>query len=238
MRTYHVFKRIVDIFVSFIGILILSPFWLLLAVWIKLSSRGPVIYKHRRVGKNEKIFDVYKFRTMVYGARLLQKKGIPNEKLITSAGKLMRKTFLDETLQLLNVLKGDISLVGPRPFDKEEFQKGYTIRNFPKLREVIRIKPGMTSLDSISNYLDLEDRKRFEKKFKGLLKIDKYIESTHKYNVWSKNYKYVPGHHRYSLDSYYIENESLLLDLKIIFYTILIMFKRIIYKRERERKTI
>jgi len=110
-------KRFFDIFFSVIGIIILFPVMLVIAAAIKLDSKGPVIYKQDRLGKNGRIFKIYKFRTMIENA---EKMGsglftFENDPRITKVGKFLRKTSLDELPQLFNVLKGDMSFVGPRP---------------------------------------------------------------------------------------------------------------------------
>ena len=214
MKIYHIFKRIIDVLVSLIGIIILTPVFLILTIWIKLSSKGPVIYKHPRVGEFGKEFEIWKFRSMVVGARGKQKKGVSNKRLITSAGRFMRRTFLDETAQLFNVLKGDISLIGPRPMDVEYFNK--ITKKDPEYKDLLILKPGMTSIESIVDYLPKGERRRFEEHFEGLVKKDKY-----------KDFE----HHRYALDTYYINHESPILDLKILFYTLVLMFRRIFSKK-------
>lgn len=231
MKVYPVLKRSIDIAVSLIGLIILSPLFLMITIWIKMTSPGPVVYTHTRIGKGGKPFKIYKFRTMINGARDLQNKGVPTEELITSAGKFLRKIYLDETLQLINILKGDVSLVGPRPLDKETFENGQIVEYYPKLRDLITtITPGMTSLESVSTYLPLKDRIEFEKQFRGLLEKDKYVEMTSKYNIFKDEYKKIPGKHRYILDSYYIKNLSLGMDLRILFYTFLLVTKRLFSK--------
>jgi len=210
MRNYHIFKRIIDILISLIGILVLSPLFLVLAIWIKLTSKGPVVYKHTRIGKDGKPFEIYKFRSMFVGARNLQKERIRREEVITSSGRFIRKTFLDELLQLFNVLKGDMSLVGPRPFDRENFRKKY--------KNIFKIKPGITSLESVADYLSEQERVDFEKHFKDLLEKDVYKDF---------------DKHRFLLDLYYVKNESFLLDINIIIHTIFLVIKRIFSKKER-----
>ena len=210
MRIYHIFKRTIDILVSLIIILILSPLLLLLSIWVKTSSKGPIIYKHIRIGKNGKPFEVYKFRSMIVGARDLQKRGVPDERLITSAGRFIRKTFLDELPQLFNVLKGDISLIGPRPLDKEAFERW--VEKDKEWKNIVKTKPGMTSIESVADYLSSSERIKFEEHFKGLLGRDIYDDFEH---------------HRYVLDSYYSQNESFWLDLRIIVYTLILTLKKV-----------
>ncbi|MDI3472461.1 MAG: hypothetical protein PWQ48_742 [Thermotogaceae bacterium] len=110
-------KRLFDIFFALIGIVILSPFMLLIAIIIKVDSKGSVIYKQERLGKNGKVFKIYKFRTMIENAEKIG-SGLfthENDPRITRVGKFLRKTSIDELPQLFNILKGDMSFVGPRP---------------------------------------------------------------------------------------------------------------------------
>ena len=131
-------KRCFDIVVSFVALLIcLIPF-LIIALCIKLDSKGPVFYRHKRIGKNGKVFYLYKFRSMYKDAdekleKLLEKTNIRkeweenfklnNDPRITKVGKVLRKTSLDELPQVLNILKGDMSFVGPRPIVEDEIKK-------------------------------------------------------------------------------------------------------------------
>lgn len=117
LRKHFVIKRIFDIFASVIGILLLIPVWIVVPFAIKRDSEGPVFFKQRRLTKNGRVFLMYKFRTMVQGA---EHKGTglfnyENDPRVTKTGRFLRDTSLDELPQLFNVLKGDISLVGPRP---------------------------------------------------------------------------------------------------------------------------
>jgi len=114
---YLKFKRFYDILGSLIGLIILSPIFLVIIIFIKLDSKGPVLFKQKRVGKNKKLFYILKFRTM----RLDTPKDMPTHMLenpknwITKVGQFLRKTSLDELPQIINILKGDMSIVGPRP---------------------------------------------------------------------------------------------------------------------------
>lgn len=215
MRFYHVFKRFGDIVIALVGLIILIPLFILISIWVKSSSKGPAVYNHTRIGKNKVPFTIYKFRSMVVGARELQKKGVPDKKLITFAGRFLRRSFFDETLQLLNLLKGDISLVGPRPKDKERFEE--LVKKNKRWNDIVKIRPGITSLESVADYLSTKGRIKFEKHFKGLLSKDNYLKG--KDTDFSK--------HIYILDLYYVNNESLFFDLKIVFFTFLLMIKRI-----------
>jgi O-antigen biosynthesis protein WbqP len=109
-------KRIVDFLLSLLGIIVLSPILLILVIAIKIDSKGPVIFTQKRVGKNRKLFNIYKFRTM----KIDTPKEMPTHLLenpdffITKVGKFLRKTSLDELPQLFNILKGDMAVIGPR----------------------------------------------------------------------------------------------------------------------------
>ncbi|WP_317852233.1 sugar transferase [Paraclostridium sp. AKS81] len=140
-----IFKRIFDIGASFFGLVILSPILLLIAIFIKIDSKGPVFFKQQRVGKNKKVFEIYKFRTMVTDAEKIGKQiTIGNDSRITNVGKFIRKCKLDELPQLLNVLRGEMSLVGPRPEVPryvdlyDEYQE-----------QILLVKPGITDYASI-----------------------------------------------------------------------------------------
>lgn len=216
MRLYHIFKRGMDIFVSLSGIIVLLPLWIIIAIIIKLTSKGPVVYTHPRMARYCNEFDMYKFRTMVVGAKDLQRRGVSVSKLITPFGKFLRRTFLDETLQLINILKGDMSIVGPRPMDVEYFQS--LVKDDRVWCHIFAIKPGLTGLESVADYLPREDRLRFEEIFKGLPK-EEPKEGFLK--------------HRFILDSYYVENESFVIDTIIFFCTIWLILKRIVSGKQK-----
>lgn len=142
-------KRIIDIMASGCGLLVLSPIFLILAIWIKLDSKGPVFYRQVRVGKNGKDFRIFKFRSMVVNAdkgSLITVGG--RDPRITRSGYYIRKYKLDELAQLINVFIGDMSLVGPRP----EVRK-YVDLYSEEQKKVLRIRPGITDYASIE-YMD------------------------------------------------------------------------------------
>ncbi|UAG19722.1 sugar transferase [Paraclostridium bifermentans] len=140
-----VFKRIFDIGASFFGLVILSPILLLIAILIKIDSKGPVFFKQQRVGKNKKNFEIYKFRTMVTDAEKIGKQiTIGNDSRITNVGKFIRKCKLDELPQLINVFKGEMSLVGPRP----EVPK-YVDLYDEYQEQILLVQPGITDYASI-----------------------------------------------------------------------------------------
>lgn len=113
----HFLKRVIDFILSLIGLIILSPVFIILCIWIKLDSKGPIFFRQKRVGKNKKYFNILKFRTMYIDTP----KDMPTHMLsnpdqyITKAGKFLRKTSLDELPQIINILKGEMAIIGPRP---------------------------------------------------------------------------------------------------------------------------
>jgi len=138
-------KRVFDLTFSGIGLIFLSPFLLLVAAMIKLDSRGPVLFRHERVGRNAHPFRVLKFRTMVQDASL---RGGPitfgDDPRVTRLGSWLRKTKIDELPQLLNIIKGEMSFVGPRPEVRkyvDMFQEDY--------EQILQIRPGLTDLASL-----------------------------------------------------------------------------------------
>jgi lipopolysaccharide/colanic/teichoic acid biosynthesis glycosyltransferase len=139
------FKRFLDIVISTYGLIILSPIFLLIAVIIKLYSPGPVFYKARRVGRLGRTFTLYKFRSMVVNA---DKNGPhvthAGDNRITPIGRFLRRTKLDELPQLYNVMKGDMSLVGPRPEDPH-----YVALYTQEQQKVLWIRPGITGAASV-----------------------------------------------------------------------------------------
>ncbi len=138
-------KRLFDIVCSFFGLVILSPLFIFLSLWVGLSSRGGVFYKQQRVGLNGRNFTLYKFRSMATGS---DKKGLltvgGKDSRITKAGYFIRKYKLDELPQLFNVLKGDMSFVGPRP----EVRK-YVDMYSEEQRRVLSVRPGITDIASM-----------------------------------------------------------------------------------------
>lgn len=141
----RVIKRIFDITASGIGIIILSPILLIIALMIKKESDGPVFFKQIRVGEKGKNFEILKYRTMVVDAEKLGRQiTVGNDNRITKIGGFLRKYKLDELPQLINVFKGDMSLVGPRP----EVPRYVEMYN-EEQRKVLDVKPGITDLASI-----------------------------------------------------------------------------------------
>ncbi|MBC7073989.1 sugar transferase [Candidatus Parcubacteria bacterium] len=195
-------KRIFDFCVSLFGLIIFSPLFLIISILIKLDSPGPIFYRGERVGQFGKSFRIFKFRTMIKDA---EKLGGPStsadDPRLTKIGKFLRKYKLDELPQLINVLKGEMSLVGPRPEVKI-----YVDMMSPEEREkILSVKPGMTDLASLWDFHEEE-----------LLKGSSDPEKTYMEKIRPKKIK---------LQLEYVKNQSFLLDLKIIAKTILKLFK-------------
>jgi lipopolysaccharide/colanic/teichoic acid biosynthesis glycosyltransferase len=138
-------KRAFDLIVAGVGLLLVSPLLIAVAVVIKLSSPGPVLYSQLRVGRHGRHFRIYKFRSMVINAdRLGSSVTTGADRRITPIGRILRRTKLDELPQLFNVLRGEMSLVGPRP-DVPEIVDLYT----PELRRILEVRPGITSVATV-----------------------------------------------------------------------------------------
>ena len=170
-KIYLFFKRMFDIVVSVIALLLAFPIFLVIALAIKLEDHGPVFYKHKRVGKNGKTIYLYKFRSMVVDAETKMKEftkeqqeefqkfyKLTDDPRITKIGKNLRKTSLDELPQLLNILKGDMSIIGPRPVVEKELNK---FGNGQDL--LLSVKPGLTGLWACSGRSDTTYEERVKK---------------------------------------------------------------------------
>lgn len=152
---YHVLKRTKDFVVSLAALILISPVMLLIALLIKLLSPGPILFLQTRVGRHGCSFKLIKFRTMHIGAKeTVQLKDDPR---VFKFGKILRTTSIDELPQLLNVLKGDMSLVGPRPLIKEEIKccNEYQL-------DRLTVKPGLSGLSQISGRGDLDFKNRMK----------------------------------------------------------------------------
>jgi len=151
MPVYRFVKRLMDLVVSALALLIFAPFWILLIILVRLDSKGPAIFSHIRVGKNGKLFRLYKFRTMHTGAG--KQEFAPTslkDPRITGMGRILRRTSLDELPQIWNILKGEMSLVGPRP-EMEFIVNKYTAMQKNRLL----VKPGLTGLWQVLGRKDL-----------------------------------------------------------------------------------
>ncbi|APC78788.1 sugar transferase [Clostridium botulinum] len=195
-KVQFVIKRFSDIILSLIGIIVLSPIYLILFLWIKLDSKGPALFKQVRVGKDNKDFVIYKFRTMIVDAEKKKKIDLEIEDIssfvfqsksdnrITKAGKFLRKTSLDEIPQLFNVLKGNMTLVGPRPEIPD------VVKHYPnEYNQRLLVAPGITGLAQVSG--------------RGEIELGKTVY----------------------YDLTYIKNFSIWYDIKILFQTVFKVFK-------------
>jgi len=146
---YLLFKRIFDFIISGIGLLFLFPLFLIITFLIKVDSSGPVFFKQERVGENGKIFKIWKFRTMREDAEAQTGPvwAQEDDPRITRIGRFLRKSHLDELPQLINVFKGEMSLIGPRPERPELYKK--IIQTIPRFPERLKIKPGITGLAQV-----------------------------------------------------------------------------------------
>ena len=192
---YHVIKRGIDIICSSIGLIVLSPILVIIAIIIKLDSSGPIIFKQERVGYKGRRFFMYKFRSMVVNAEELKDKlqeknemsgpmfKMKEDPRITKVGKFIRKTSIDELPQLVNVLKGEMSLVGPRPSLPKEVDKFE-----PWMLKRLEVKPGLTCYWQVQGRNDIG------------------------FEEWMR------------LDCKYVEDKCTLLDLKLIFKTFFVLF--------------
>ena len=189
--------RFFDFILSLVGLVVLAPIFIVLAIWIKTDSKGPVFYKQVRVGKNGKDFGLFKFRSMVVDA---DKKGLitvgGRDPRITRSGYFIRKYKLDELPQLINVLVGDMSLVGPRP----EVRK-YVELYDDEQNKVLSVKPGITDYASIE-YMDENE----------ILGKSTDPEKTYIEEIMPEKIKY---------NMKYIKNRSLIEYFKMIFLTVL-----------------
>lgn len=156
-------KRTVDIIGSAVGIVVLSPLLLIIACLVKFTSKGPLIFKQERVGLRNETFMMYKFRTMKVQDEKEEKKAwtVKNDPRVTKIGKFLRKTSLDELPQLFNILKGEMSIVGPRPerpFFVEKFKE-----EIPRYMIKHQVRPGLTGWAQVNGYRgDTSIKKRIE----------------------------------------------------------------------------
>lgn len=190
-------KRAFDIMLSGAGLIMLLPVFAIVAALVKAGSPGPVFFRQKRMGKGFRPFDLYKFRTMVEGAdKLGPLVTTGGDARVTGVGRMLRKTKIDELPQLINVLKGDMSLVGPRP-EVEKYVRLYE----PDYRDVLSIRPGITDISSIE-FRDEE----------SVLKAQENPEEYYR-NVL------LPIKINYARE--YMKNMSFFFDMKLIFITIL-----------------
>lgn len=184
MRFQNVVKRTIDIVCSGLGLIVLSPILLITAVLIRIKLGSPIFFTQDRLGKDGKVFKMIKFRTMLDE---VDKWGepLPDEERMTSFGQLLRSTSIDELPELINVFKGDMSLVGPRPL-LVEYKELYSPEQFRRHE----VRPGITGWAQVNGRNNISWCKKFE------------------------------------LDVWYIDNKSLLMDMKILIMTVLKVIKR------------
>jgi hypothetical protein len=159
---YRAVKRFLDVTASFLGLVLLSPLLLAVSILIKIASRGPVIFRQKRIGRNGKVFEIYKFRSMCVGAEKTG-SGVYSGKgdaRVTRIGKILRATSIDELPQLLNILKGEMSFVGPRPPLTYHPWKYEEYTDFQK--RMFEVRPGITGWAQVNGRKDVEWHKRIE----------------------------------------------------------------------------
>ena len=200
-------KRILDFIFALLGIILLSPFLIIISLLIKLDSKGPVFYRGTRIGRFGKIFKIFKFRTMVPNAETIGSiHASLNDPRITKMGKFLRRYKIDELPQLINILKGEMSLVGPRP------QVKYYVDLYSEEEKIsLAVRPGMTDYASIRyiNQEDVVDEKNVDKSYQEKIEPEKN-----------------------KLRIKYAKNNSLFIDAKIIFQTILAIIKGVVSKKK------
>ncbi len=159
---YRAVKRFLDVTASFLGLVLLSPLLLAVSILIKIDSRGLVIFRQKRIGRNGKVFEIYKFRSMCVGAEKTG-SGVYSGKgdaRVTRIGKILRATSIDELPQLLNILKGEMSFVGPRPPLTYHPWKYEEYTDFQK--RMFEVRPGITGWAQVNGRKDVEWHKRIE----------------------------------------------------------------------------
>ena len=184
-RLNRIIKYLFDMVLTIVGTICISPFLVIIAIWIYKDSPGPVIFKHMRVGKEGKEFPCYKFRSMCVDAKEKLEELLKNDPRITKSGAFLRKTSLDELPQIFNVLKGEMSLVGPRPIIKAEMQR---YGNY--INDYLMVRPGIAGMWQCSGRNDVD-----------------YTERVH-------------------MDSWYVRNWSVWLDIMILWRTFKAVFAK------------
>jgi len=195
-------KRLFDIIFSILALIVLFPLMVIIAILIKITSPGPVFYRGTRIGKGGKPFRMFKFRTMVVNADKIGGPSTPiDDPRLTKIGKFLKRFQLDELPQLINVLKGDMSLVGPRP----EVPLYVDMMTEEEKDVILSVRPGMTDLASLWNFHEGE-----------ILKGSKDPEKTYQEKIRPK---------KLELQKKYVQTRSFWLDLKIILKTVIKIFK-------------
>ena len=195
-------KRTFDLVFATLALLLLSPLFFLGSLLAKLQSKGPVFYKAKRVGKDEAVFEMYKFRTMVVNADTLGGSLTTyRDTRITSIGRFLRWTKLDELPNLINVIKGEMSLIGPRP-EAPDYVKHYT----EVQKQVLQVKPGMTGPSQLANRDE-------EEKLKGQQDAEHYYIT-----------ELMPK--KLALDLHYVATQSLASDIGWLLKTVWVVIVR------------
>jgi lipopolysaccharide/colanic/teichoic acid biosynthesis glycosyltransferase len=200
-QVYKMVKRLFDIISALVGLILVSPFFLVVPILIKLDSEGPVFFKQWRTGKDKKPFRIYKFRTMVPNAdKMGAQITAGNDPRITTIGKILRRYAIDELPTFLNVLKGEMSIVGPRP-ELPKYLPYYT----GKYLEILSARPGLTDLGTITfrdeaKYLNRENHEEIYGEKVLPQKLELYLK--------------------------YVHDQNFLFDLKIIFKTLDLILKQ------------
>ena len=197
---YDFFKRFFDIFLSFISLILLFPIILIISTLVLILDGRPILFKDDRSGLNNRTFKILKFRTMHSGSHKFSPTTSKNDPRITNLGKFLRRFKLDELPQLINVLKGEMSFVGPRP-EMPSYTKKYNVSE----QRILSVRPGITDLASLYFYQ------------MNKLIDDSDPEKSYMQNVWSK---------KNSLRIEYVDNKSLSLDIKIFFKTLFFFLSR------------
>lgn len=183
---YNFIKRCFDLLFAVLFLIVFSPIYLLTIIIIKIVSPGPAIYKAARVGKDGRLFTCYKFRSMRVDSGKVRLTTLENDDRIFPFGKFIRKTKIDEMPQVVNILKGEMSVVGPRPEDKENADKVYV----GEFKHIMDVKPGLTSTASLYDYTHgelFEDEEQYEKIFMPKkLKLELYYVNHRSvwYDLW------------------------------------------------------
>jgi len=210
---YRIVKRLFDIVASLMGTLILLIPWAIISCVIKVQSPGPALFKPERVGKDGKTFTLYKFRSMRVDSGAIHATTLRSDPRIFPFGNFLRKSKLDETPQLINILRGEMSVIGPRPEDKVNADKLYV----GKYKEILSVKPGLSSPASLYDYTHGE--------------------------VYENEEDYVREFEPKKLDVelYYVKHRNALYDLQIVGRTIItilqIMAGKKNFKEPKELKT-
>lgn len=213
-KGYEVFKQTADFILSLIATIILLIPWAIISCVIKVQSPGPALFKPERVGKDGKTFTLYKFRSMRVDSGAIHATTLRGDPRIFPFGSFLRKSKLDETPQLINIIKGEMAIIGPRPEDKVNADKLYV----GKYKEILSVKPGLSSPASLYDYTHGETYKNEED----------YVR------------EFEPK--KLDVELFYVKHRSVLYDLQIVGRTIVTIFQIMLgkknFKEPKEAKLI